>query len=493
MRICLTVALLSLLLLAGGCASEEPGISPDRDRFYFPTGMALDPQRPLLYVACSNADLAFNGGTLVTLDLTRLPADLRRVGELVTQKKLDCEPARTDITGWECDEAQFIDPDATLRMGDFPSTVRVASDGSRLFVPVRGQNYLLWADILDRDAGQRRVDLRCDTEACANSASSENCTAWDCDVEHRVDYSEELRQSLPEEPFGIVVNELVAVHVGPDGARRTCRDGLAQAPSCDCPAASECQGEHDVGCCHSAPAAGRTHVYLTHLYGGEVSFFTSGPEGVVLRDIRGGFFTPSSSGVRGAFALAPRRPGDPDSRIYVSSRVDSVLASFIVRDNSRIVDEGRVSMGALYPGNDSRDLVFSPGGDRLYVVSQQPASLVAFDMSLEYGHPKGEPLWIAEVCAEPSLTRLDPALSRAYVVCFGTAQIFVVDTSLGTVIDQIETGNGPNELVLDPSNHRAFVANFLENSVGVIDMDPSHSTYHRMVVRIGLQKDLVKH
>jgi len=482
--------LLLIALILAGCASEEPGISPDRDRFYFPTGLALDPVRPLMYVACSNADLAFNGGTLLVLDIGKLPDDLRRVGDFVAQNKLDCKTSRTDTTVWECDEAQFIRPEATLRVGDFPSTVRVTADGSRLFVPVRGQNYLLWAEIKDLDATGHTVDLRCNAEECA-SAGSTDCAAWDCDDDHRVDYSEALRKTLPQEPFGILLDELVAVHVDPTGARRTCRDGLPTAVPCDCSTGNLCQGDDDVDCCKPPPPTGQTRIFLSHLYGGEVSYFNSTPSGVTLQDIQGGFFAPSSSGLYGAFSLAARRPGDADERVYVSSRYDSILASFVVRDSSKIVNEGRVSMAALYPGTDSRDMVFAPGGDRLYVVSQQPASLVAFDMSLEDGVPRGETLWIEEVCSEPSVIRLDVARSRAYVVCFATAQIFVVDTDVGQVVDQIETGNGPNELTLDIAHQRAFIINFLDNTLGVIDLDPSHETYRRMMLRIGLQRNLV--
>ena len=261
--------------------------------------------------------------------------------------------------------------------------------------------------------------------------------------------------------------------------------------ACDCGGVRECEQDTDEDCCVPPPETDRTHVYITHLLGGEVSFFSSTETGVELVDIRGGFFTPQN-GIQGGFSMAAQTPGDRDGRVYVSSRVDSSLASFRIRDNNTIVDDSRVLVGALAPGSDNRGVAFGPGGERMYVVNRQPPSLVAFDMSLEDGLPKGEPMWVEEVCAEPSLLRLAPERDLAYVVCFGTAQIHVVDTATGRVVGQIATGKGPNELVLDHQRRCAFVANFLENTVGVIDLDPSHATYHRMVLRIGLQQDLVK-
>jgi DNA-binding beta-propeller fold protein YncE len=480
------------LLLLAACASEEPGIAPDRGRFYFPTGLAVDPARPLLYVANSNADLKFNGGTVSVLNIRGLPTDLSRVGELVSQNKLDCEPGRTDLTSWECDETQFVIKGATIRIGDFPSQVHLTSDGKRLFVPVRGQDYLAWVDIVDV-AGDV-VDLRCNDDVengCGAVEPGSNCDAWDCDAKHRVNYATGQRESLPEEPFGMLINELAAVHVQKGGRRRTCRDGLAPGVPCDCGGAKECVEDTDEECCVPPPDKDSTHIYVTHLLGGEISFFASRANGVELVDIRGGFFTPQN-GIQGGFSMAAQTPGDKDGRVYVSSRVDSVLASFRIRDNNTIVDDSRVVVGALSPGSDNRGIAFSPGGDRMYVVNRQPPSLVAFDMSAKAGLPKGEPMWVEEVCSEPSLLRLAPERDLAYVVCFGTAQIHVVDTATGKVVDQISTGKGPNELVIDRQRSCAFVANFLENSVGVIDLDPSHSTYHRMVLRIGLQQNLVK-
>jgi DNA-binding beta-propeller fold protein YncE len=487
---------LAALCVLGACGTEEPGISPGRDTFYFPTTAVLDPLRPILYVTNSNADLKYNGATLLVLNLDKLPVDLTKVGERVKAGQLNCEPDRTDPTIWECPEAQFVQPEATLRMSNYPAELRVNSTGTRLYATLRDQmvqSHLLWAEIVDRGGG--KIDIRCndelDSTGCGAVSKSADCPIWDCDQKHKVNWSESLQKNLPAEAYGLYVNELSAVHVDSDGVRHTCRDGVSSVP-CTCDGATECSESVTRSCC-VAPPSGIDYIYVTHLAGGEVSFLTSEPSSVVLRDIRAGFFT-NSGDVHGGFAIAARTPGDPLSPVYLTSRVDNAIPSFTIRGSSRIIDGPRATVGAVSPGNDVRGLAFAPGGDRMYFADRLPPSLVALDMTIQDdGLPKHQPLWKVEACTEPSLIRLgsnplhpeDGPAQLVYVTCFSGAQIFVIDASMGRLIDQILTGKGPNAMAIDAANRRAFIVNFLDNTVGVIDLDPTHAHYNRMVLRIG--------
>lgn len=515
-----TAALLLIAaIIVGGCATEDPGIDPNTDRFYFPIGLTLDPQGDFLFISNSNSDLRFNGGTITALDLSALPGDLTQIGAAVKAGSLDCAPARTDTTSWECKESQFILPSSTIRIGDFPSALQVSSDGKRLFAGVRGeQSYLLWADITHykENVGKtvERVDLSCNDDC--DPGRARDCDQWDCDAKHMISRSEELLKDLPREPFGILLNELAAVHVNATGERATCHDGRTSdkgcgrstdcptgyrcdrnagrcsAVSCSCGAAKPCTGAAATDCCVAAP--GKDHVYMAHLSGGDVSFFTSEKTRVVLRDMRAGFFT-ASGGIGGGYDLAAQLPGDADGRVYVSSRVDNVLGSFVIRNHQWIVDSARASVQAVYPATDVRGLAFAPGGSELYLSNRLPASLVALDMRIKEGLPRQESLWAQEVCTDPSRVRLgrgpDGTL-LAYVACFSGGQIYVVDTVRNAVIGQVATGKGPYDLVLDTGNKRAFVTNFLENTVGVIDLDATHVSYLKMVARIGLAENLLK-
>lgn len=491
----LALTLLGATLGAVGCATDDAGITPPKDGFYFPVSVAVDPVRDVLYVANSNADLRYNGGTLMALDLSALPTDLSQVVDAVQSGALDCSVDRIDASRWECSEKSLVIDSAVVRIGDFPSDLTIRSDGGRLYLPVRGQEHLLWVDVAELPDG--RVDLRCSSESpeCAPGSTSD-CPEFDCDADHEVATLAGSSQRLPNEPFGVLAHEPVAVHVDAEGRRQTCRDGVSAVP-CACGAAPACSDERKVDCC--SEASGLDHVYVAHLAGGEVSFFTSDAAGVRLVDFRGGFFETASS-IRGGFALAASLPGDPTTPIYVSSRTASAVASFVIQQDRRIVAAPRAQIIAASPGTDVRGIAFSPGGEVLYAVSRSPSSLAALDMTPENGVPRAEPLWLVEVCPDPAALRLlqnpakpqDPRAQLAYVVCFAEPVIYVVDTQLAQVVDRIYTGSGANGLVIDPRNRRAFTPNFVENTVGVIDLDPSHSSYHRMVLRIGMQRNLVK-
>ena len=59
-------------LLLTACFSPGEGQEPPLDLLYFPTGLAVDSAAERLYVANSDFDLQYNGGSLQALDLTRL-------------------------------------------------------------------------------------------------------------------------------------------------------------------------------------------------------------------------------------------------------------------------------------------------------------------------------------------------------------------------------------------------------------------------------------
>ncbi|MBW2732327.1 MAG: hypothetical protein JRH20_08015, partial [Deltaproteobacteria bacterium] len=232
LRLPLTVALVGIVCAPTGCATEDAGITPTKDAFYFPVSVAVDPVRDVLYVANSNADLRYNGGSLMALDLSALPANLSEISDVVAAGDLDCKVDRVDATRWECDEGPLIIKSSVVRIGDFPSEISVRSDGGRIYLPVRGQNHLLWLDVAELPDG--RVDLRCNNASpeCAPGSTSD-CPEFDCDDEHRVDTLLGSSQGLPVEPFGVLVQEPVAVHLDAQGRRQTCSDGISAVP-CAC-------------------------------------------------------------------------------------------------------------------------------------------------------------------------------------------------------------------------------------------------------------------
>ena len=58
-----------------GCYSEATGTSPPTNTFYFPVGLAVSPAGNVLYVANSDFDLQWNGGTLQSYNLFQIRQD----------------------------------------------------------------------------------------------------------------------------------------------------------------------------------------------------------------------------------------------------------------------------------------------------------------------------------------------------------------------------------------------------------------------------------
>jgi hypothetical protein len=70
------VASVGVALLSTGCFYNDTGLLPPTNSFYFPTGLVVSPGRSVLYVANSDFDLQYNGGTVQIVDLATLRASL---------------------------------------------------------------------------------------------------------------------------------------------------------------------------------------------------------------------------------------------------------------------------------------------------------------------------------------------------------------------------------------------------------------------------------
>src|SRR5258708_1187503 len=76
-KIALGAALLAACsILFPACLPPNPRGRPPTNQLYFPTGLAASPGRSLLYVASSDFDLRYSGGTVVGLDLVQLRAQV---------------------------------------------------------------------------------------------------------------------------------------------------------------------------------------------------------------------------------------------------------------------------------------------------------------------------------------------------------------------------------------------------------------------------------
>ncbi|MFH2007475.1 MAG: hypothetical protein ABI333_12895 [bacterium] len=492
----------------GLVGKEKPGIDPPSGRFFFPTGLALTPDGRYLFVTNGNSDLKYNGGSLVVVDLLRygerLEAFRANPQDVLASS---CRYAPQDPGVVECHEGSvevtdgtaigttipgLILEDKTIRTGYYPGFIALeelttsgysywpteTADGVRryrLYMPVRGDLSVTFVDVITDDASNVTC-LDC-------GAGCDGDQPRDCEDGYRIEGPSEGREdhvtvTMPAEPYGLAVE----------------------------------------------PSGG--FLVLAHLVGGSLSLVDlagyqgelrrGGPDVVdVLEDVLG----VDGEGRSGGYNVVQRDAADPCSWFYVSNRAAAQIASLRVAGcdvapsldgvgqpedrGLRLVLGPSVVMtapfGPLESGADMRGMVMSADGNRLYALSRTPPSLVVVDTTLEAGFPRNKVLDVVEVCPRPSVlrTRQGPlGRTLAYAVCYGSGEIYVVDTEDAQVVDRIVAGGGPHDLVIMPAEapvqlqNLAFITNFAEHSVGVIDLDETSETYHQMIGRIGWPEEL---
>ena len=84
--------------------------------------------------------------------------------------------------------------------------------------------------------------------------------------------------------------------------------------------------------------------------------------------------------------------------------------------------------------------------------------------------------------------------SRVFVACFLSNQVMVVDPDLAEVVETILSGSGPNDIAFnygdgldqpEPAHRRAFVSNFVESTLSVIDLEASEPASWYLVSLLG--------
>jgi DNA-binding beta-propeller fold protein YncE len=408
-------------------------VHPPDDQFFFPTGMAMTADQSWLFVANANSDLRYDSGSISAVDLQKVSS---YATDWVTDEVVptDCEIDTTFVDTLVCNEAHFVLADATVRTGNFATEIGVQTlddNRSRVFAAVRGDPSLTWIDF----------DPAAPSLECGGSGGLPRC-----DNAHRLSRmrNDESIGTLAPEPFGLYVDSLGG------------------------------------------------YVILTHLTQGAVSLADAPGNGdaPVLSDALGGVFEPDPvTRVRSALGASARLPG---GRIYVTSRSEDRVQIFTVL---RIGDE----FPALVPGeffflrgvepsDNGRGIHFSDGGNVAYVVNRSPAMLHVLDTSMDLtGSPRNELTKAVEICSSASNLAVGDMGQgeRVYVACFREGQVWAIDPASGILEAIIDVGRGPQALVLSVDRQQLYVSNFLEDTVAVIDLEPTSRTENRVVLKLG--------
>jgi DNA-binding beta-propeller fold protein YncE len=456
-------AVLALGLAGGllaGCTASSDEVRPPADAFFFPTGIAIDPTEKTLFVANANSELRYDSGTVTALNLDEIDKVVNAWNPPIKDppdpggpaKPVVTDGCRADLVYPEtlvCDESKFII--GAARIGNFATSLAVQDklDGnSRLIIPVRGDPSITWVD-------WNGSQLSCETGGGRYSQ---------CDDEHRLTniQNSDVLGPIPEEPFRVAVD------------------------------------------------SGKQIALVTHLTSGTVTLVSTPRDGApIVADVLGGLFLAGTqSSVPGGSGIAPRKPSaagsaGTDAReqlMYVASRTEDRVQMltveqpadalpYLVQSNYFFLNAVGGNIGG---SNDSRGLAFANDGDSMLVINRRPPSLQIYDTSFdETGLPRNQAKSVYDICREASGLVVGNAGGGelALVTCFRDGTMYVIDAAGRRTTDAIVTvGRGPFEVTVSTTRKKAYVTNFLEDTVGVIDLAPGSTRQYREVLRIGESK-----
>jgi len=144
-------------------------------------------------------------------------------------------------------------------------------------------------------------------------------------------------------------------------------------------------------------------------------------------------------------------------------------------------------------GSEVRGVAFvdpvAPGDpQRVFALERVPPVLVGFNVNRTLsGAVTVQPTSVLETCSSPTFLYQHDAGDgmRLYVNCFDTGEVYVFDPSLPGLITTFQVGRGPAGMVFDPILPVAYVVDFSQNDVSVIDLAPGSPTEDHVIPRIG--------
>jgi hypothetical protein len=507
------------------CYSAGAGTAPPPNSFYFPVGLAVSKGAKVLYAVNSDFDLQWNGGTLQTYDLSKLRRHAAKLirANLGTPLPADpgdplpfaapapgCpgQPIGGKPLGQVCappvDSKNYFHASATI--GAFATGLQIsiavapvtpdAPDGRRrLFIPVRGDAALTWADVEpDPSFSDPHAPIAIN---CGQGADNR------CDASHHAgsdpDQCGNTRHAtMPGEPFGMAQTEdgsAIAITHQADTKTSLLLTGLSPVNSGSVAAgvARNCSGASL--CCPDGALSPSMQFVLDGLpFGGiGIAAVPHDPAGPVSRCEDVANVAPC---VRPAFLETNRNTAEIDLLRYYDDDGTSYGGGGTAAPGSSL-HRPFLQREAAYPitsnavGIDSRGLVIDktrriacekgkkcglPGADRsaCSACAQLPARVFFASRTppaLGIGEIGGPPPSGAgtydpdqlvltgnvPLPVGPSSVYLAPVVEptgnlalRVFVVCFESGQIVVYDPDAEAKENVINVGPGPFAMAFDP-------------------------------------------
>ncbi|MEQ9319580.1 MAG: hypothetical protein RIF41_10505, partial [Polyangiaceae bacterium] len=523
------VAGLGLSLTAGSCFFWAEGREPPVDRLYFPTGVLASPGGSTLYVANSDFDLRYSGGTLMALNLPEMRARVRGIvdGLGAGQSTAEiCGAAGPNTDEWlnpgPCGPIglePFIE--RVVFIGAFASGLLLThepnGDRARLFAPVRGDPSITYFDVTDdRDvtpnAGNLDFTLECG-QAETYTSGTEGSSALFCSGDYRLgqDPDRNLRGlQLPADPVGLAANpsgEAIVIAHQTQGTASLVVNDWATRPELAYFVPNLAAGPTEVAAVpepafvalarEQALAEGRPFIYRS----GYAITFRGTPELDLLR------YIPDSGSV----------PPRPFIQRELAVGVFTTASGFDSRGVAIIDTERRACEESCGGVADALACLTACAENiplKIYMANRSPASLLVGDMRMivnravddagveQITSATEDAFFFDSVPLDFGASRVEVGqivdksgelVERIFAVAFDTRRVFVFDPFTHQMEAVIRTGRGPHDIgfdvgVDDNGDPYAYlyVGHFTDSYLGVVDLDQRRpATFGSMVATIG--------
>lgn len=180
-----------------------------------------------------------------------------------------------------------------------------------------------------------------------------------------------------------------------------------------------------------------------------------------------------------------------DNRLFTTRWAREAVSDYATNPKqgfvAHIARMGLVSISSSTTWLEIRDLTFSENGEHLYIVSQNPSSLITVDTSLDVdGRPKN--LFVRRDIVAGRVGGISLVESGgttlAYLTLYNERALAVVDIKTGARVGTVDLGDAPYAITRDPIRPRVYVALFEEHAVAVVDTNPASPTFNRQIATI---------
>jgi hypothetical protein len=531
-------------VIGPGCYSAGGGTAPPAATLYFPVALSVSEDGNVLYAVNSDFDLQYNGGTLQSYDLYRLRRDATALIEANTtsgsappanipfvsgsQWQPNCimsPPAAGMPLGESCSPpVRSTDYEqATVVIGAFASGLQTSNavlpDGRRrLFVPVRGDVTVTWADVGPTSDPNPAVRFRID---CGKDSQNR------CDATHRAGNDPNQPGNtrnvvMPGEPFGIAQTEdgtAIAITHQTDTKMSLLKSGLSSSLNANPSSVDPPTMEFVLD---GLPSGGVGVAAVPH----DPDAPQKRCEDPMVMDappcVRPAFLETSRSNAEIDLIRYYDDDGSSLNRPFLNREAAYPITSNAVGTDSRgIVIDATLRMACKAAGGDPATCAQLPA--RVFFASRTPPALglglIGATPPLNSGPYDPDQFMLTgnvPLPNGPSNVYLAPIVDpsgnfalRVFVVCFDSSQVVVYDPDAPGIVSVINVGPGPFAMTFDPfsiqdvATHSpapladqngvkpyrfAYVASFTESFVQMIDLDnsqPTSETFERVVFTLG--------